>query len=682
MARQIWVQAFGDIVRDLKLGVLFQNNQIGASLPDNTGELDPLEVSAGQSNHMVFSADGRKAIIASADRSVRNFEVEGKRDLKRWIGHTASVWCVALSKDGERALSGSMDGSVRLWDVSTGQQLAKLDGHSSLVSAVAISPDGKKAVSGGYDGAVVVWDLTNGKELKRWEGPLKYINALCIAPNGKDVLVAADSLLRLWDMEAGSEIRKFEGHTGPITSIVFSVDGKKALSGSDDRTARLWEVDTAKQLQIFTGHENGIRAVALNEKGNWALTGGSDTTVRLWQTSTGKELGKFGKHVEPVVQVAFLDNGKQTLSGSRDNALLLWSVEKFYPTPPVDPKKEYPVKELPPIKPSAVIPIDGTVGKLILSPNKKWLFFLDRSNNKIGQIEAPTFKLNKETQKLDGIEAITLTADGKALYGVGRGSENSSGTLYSIDPITLRIRRRPDVLEEFAPFDIAAANDGKLYLSEAKRAQEKNLRIWDFGNEWGIDPIADVPGYSVLVMSNKQNRLFASVPGSAPRGLSVVSLLPNKAAVRARKDLGSTSELPIGGDLVLTPEGRFLLCSTGCVLWLDPTWGEPKKEPVPKNAKRDLDVVAKIDPFTCAVADPETGRAFIVAPTGWLKQYSYPDWKLQGKWKIPAIASHIQFDGKAGRLYLSVVDPQAMRERPHAKGFGDVWLIEVKDLPK
>ncbi len=120
VARQVWVQTFGDVVRELRLGTLFQSTQIGASLPDNTGELDPLEVSAGQANQMAFTADGRRAVIASADRSVRYYEVEGKRDLKRLIGHTSSVWAVALSSDGKRALSGGMDGTVRLWDLETG----------------------------------------------------------------------------------------------------------------------------------------------------------------------------------------------------------------------------------------------------------------------------------------------------------------------------------------------------------------------------------------------------------------------------------------------------------------------------------------------------------------------------------------------------------------------------------
>ncbi len=434
VSRQVWVQGFGDIVRGLKLGVLFQANQVGASLPDNTGELDPLEVAIGQTNQMVFSADGRLAMIASADRSVQSFEVEGRRVLKRFVGHSASVWSVALSKDAKFALSGSMDGSVRYWHVEDAQQLHKLEGHTSLVTAVAFTPNGKWAVSGSFDGTVIYWNLATGKEFKRFEGPMKYINALAISPDGKKVLIAADKWLRLWDIETASEIRKFDGHTAPVTAVCFSADGKKALSGSDDRTMRLWDVETAKQEQLFTGHDNSVRAVALNEKGNWALSGSSDTTVRLWQTTTGKELGKFGKHTEPVVQVAFLDNGKQTLSGSRDNAQLLWSIEKFYPVAKVEPKAAVTAVEAIELKPIFKTEVNGTIGKLILSTDRKSLYFFERSNDRVGRINTVDGKIGASAT-VDGIVDLTLAKDGKNLFALT--TENKKGSVHFLDVRTL-----------------------------------------------------------------------------------------------------------------------------------------------------------------------------------------------------------------------------------------------------
>jgi WD40 repeat protein len=330
VARQVWVQSFGDLVRELRVGTLFQSTQIGASLPDNTGELDPLEVSAGQSNQMAFSADGRRAVIASADRSVRYFEVEGKRDLKRLVGHTASVWAVDLSADGKRALSGSMDGTARLWNVETGQQIHKLDGHTGLVTAVAFAGDAQ-AISGGLDGFVILWDLQTGKEVKRWRGPMKYVSAVAVAPGNTHAIIAADRVLRLWDLESGKQSQAFEGHTAAVTSVAFADGGLRFISGSDDKSIRIWDVVSGKCLQTLTGHDAAVRSVALSANGKWALSSSADATVRFWKLSEGKDVGVFRKHSSPVVRASFASNGMQTVSGDRDGNTLIWSIERFLP---------------------------------------------------------------------------------------------------------------------------------------------------------------------------------------------------------------------------------------------------------------------------------------------------------------------------------------------------------------
>src|SRR5207249_6210026 len=132
VTRQIWVQAFGDVVRELQLGALFQANLNGPTLPDLTGEIDPLEA-PGVANAIAFTADGRRALVASGDRGVRWYDVEGRRELKLFSGHTASVWSVALSADGRLGLSGSADGTARVWNVGTGSELRRFAGHAGLV---------------------------------------------------------------------------------------------------------------------------------------------------------------------------------------------------------------------------------------------------------------------------------------------------------------------------------------------------------------------------------------------------------------------------------------------------------------------------------------------------------------------------------------------------------------------
>ena len=75
-------------------------------------------------------------------------------------GHTDPVMCVAVTADGRRVVSGSLDKTVRVWDVETGQCLAILKEHTAGVLGVAVTADGRRVVSGSYDKTVRVWDLS------------------------------------------------------------------------------------------------------------------------------------------------------------------------------------------------------------------------------------------------------------------------------------------------------------------------------------------------------------------------------------------------------------------------------------------------------------------------------------------------------------------------------------------
>ncbi|MDB5313209.1 MAG: domain, G-beta repeat [Gemmataceae bacterium] len=344
VGRQIWVQAFGDVVRELGLGVLFQANLNGPTLPDNTGELDPLEARGDAANQIAFTPDGRRAVIASGDRSVRLFDVEGRRDLKRFIGHTASVWAVALSADGRFALSGGMDGTARVWDLATGLETKRFTGHDSLVTAVAFTPDGRWAVSGGFDGVVALWKVGTGEEIRRLEGTAKYVTAVAVDPKGKTALIAADRHLYLWDLYTGEVVRRFTGHSASVTSVAFTDDGTKAISGGDDRTVRVWDVKEGKLLATLAGHDAAVRAVGVMPGGRWVVSASADRTVRLWDVWGKREVAAFRKHGGPVVSAVFLSNGTQTLSGDRDLALLPWKVDRFLTA---DPPKPPPV--IPPV---------------------------------------------------------------------------------------------------------------------------------------------------------------------------------------------------------------------------------------------------------------------------------------------------------------------------------------------
>jgi hypothetical protein len=330
VTRQLWVLAFGDVVRELRLGTLFQPNPNAVQLPDSTGEADPLEASGNVANAVAFSPDGRRALVASADRSVRLRDVEGRRDVKRLIGHTASVWAVAFSPDMSKAISGGIDGSMRVWNLDTGSELAKLSGHLGLVSAVAFSPDGTKAISGGYDGAVIWWDVATGRELRRLEGGATPVHAVALHPSKPLAAVIAGRAVVLWDTATGDVLKTWDAHDAVVTCLRFAEDGSLLLTGGDDGRVRVWNSDGTLRAAL-DGHRGGISGLALRPGGRWLLSASADRTVRMWDLSTKKEVAVFRKHVAPVLAVEWLPGGGRTLSGDRDLNNLIWDIEKFLP---------------------------------------------------------------------------------------------------------------------------------------------------------------------------------------------------------------------------------------------------------------------------------------------------------------------------------------------------------------
>ncbi|MBN4001409.1 WD40 repeat domain-containing protein [Nostoc sp. LPT] len=92
------------------------------------------------------------------------------KEISTLTGHNSSVLAVVIAPDGKTAVSASYDNTLKQWDLETGKEISTLTGHNSYVSAVAIAPDGKTAVSGSDDNTLKRWDLQTGKEISTFIG--------------------------------------------------------------------------------------------------------------------------------------------------------------------------------------------------------------------------------------------------------------------------------------------------------------------------------------------------------------------------------------------------------------------------------------------------------------------------------------------------------------------------------
>ena len=76
-----------------------------------------------------------------------------------------------MSGDGRLALSASEDNTLRVWDVASGTTLQVLKGHTSSVRSCALSGDGRLALSASEDKTLRLWDVASGTTLAGVGGP-------------------------------------------------------------------------------------------------------------------------------------------------------------------------------------------------------------------------------------------------------------------------------------------------------------------------------------------------------------------------------------------------------------------------------------------------------------------------------------------------------------------------------
>jgi hypothetical protein len=94
---------------------------------------------------------------ASADGTVKVWELTGDHEPRTFLGHTADVRSVAFSPDGKR-LASAGDRTVKIWDPFAGHELRTLKADTRATFSVVFSPDGWLLACGFADGIVGIDD--------------------------------------------------------------------------------------------------------------------------------------------------------------------------------------------------------------------------------------------------------------------------------------------------------------------------------------------------------------------------------------------------------------------------------------------------------------------------------------------------------------------------------------------
>ena len=247
---------------------------------------------SGHKNHIhgfKISPDYRYIVSASADHTVRMWEVSTGKVMRTFEGHTKAVRDVDiipgfnLSDENRLIVSASSDKTLRMWDARSDSSKRTLKGHTDVVYSCAFSPDGNNIISSSEDTTIRLWSAHEGHVIFVYKGHTSAIMSARYSPGGRYIVSCSDygeRQIKLWHAKM-PVIRKpkrlgqrvFFTKAGLIKNIIFSEDPGEGFFNEPDSDEETEILSMLKQDEV--NEENSDDGSDLTEGGESAGAAGS-----------------------------------------------------------------------------------------------------------------------------------------------------------------------------------------------------------------------------------------------------------------------------------------------------------------------------------------------------------------------------------------------------------------------
>ncbi|ACU60904.1 WD40 domain-containing protein [Chitinophaga pinensis] len=238
------------------------------------------------------------------------------------IGHAGFINDLSFSKDGKMAVTAGSDRTVKIWDVNTGLILADCQGHTETVNEVEFSPDNKWIISASQDQTARIWEVSSGKEKLRLRDKYSIEHVSVNYDGSRIITTAVSDYIRLCDGKTGDFIcNLLDGKN--FWNVEFSPDGKLVVASSFDDSVYIWDASTGVPHTIIK--ENSLFA-HFSPGSDLIVTGAVDSSVHIWDVRTGNLVKTCRGSRARLSDATFSSDEKQLAVVTTEGDVQLWDV--------------------------------------------------------------------------------------------------------------------------------------------------------------------------------------------------------------------------------------------------------------------------------------------------------------------------------------------------------------------
>ena len=497
-------------------------------------------------NASVFTPNGRYLIVASNRPDVELWDVETRRLVGHFEGHTRNwVEGVVISPDGtyiatfergpasvyvwdmgsrqllwkEQSGSGRIsdvvfspdsqhlyvatestwqnwDDQVRVWNVPSGQQIDTFGSEFRALEAITLSPNGRTLLLHYWD-AVVVWDIEKKQPLnvcpdfvRRW-----FRNLVRLSPDGETAVSISRYFIKTWGTASGQMRRIISAEGGKFRGLAISPDSQKLAVGRapwvEIRNLQTGNIET----QFPQQHTGWLEKIVFSGSGRWIATVNDWERLSILDTQNPENLQKLQSENDPAslhihYQIVFSKNDEYFAASGRTKDHQYW-IQLW--------KRQGDI---------FAFQYAWQVPELYNSSNSTLTFTSNTEGSTVLVVSAGSelhiWKLLSDNPHLlttlDGYDPVHFSPEGRYLFA------NQNGYLQIWNWQTQTPLKPPPIPEYF---DIS--RDSSVLLSYTNSGQ---IHIWDGSALLPSQPVAVEPGSKQIVILGevKRNQLLQNFP--------------------------------------------------------------------------------------------------------------------------------------------------------------------------